>query len=66
MVVEDFAQVSEDKLAVMFSTRVCIFNIDDGRLLLSKDLKGVRSPQETMSSEEIYNYICKRKIIILL
>ena len=36
----------------------------DGRLLLSKDLKGAQSPQETFSSEEFRNVLGKSKIII--
>jgi WD40 repeat protein len=36
-VVEDFAQVSENKLAVMFRKKFCIYSMADGSLLMSKE-----------------------------
>jgi hypothetical protein len=38
-VVDNFAQVSDDKLVVLFSKKVCIYKIGDGSLLFSKDRK---------------------------
>ena len=37
-VVIDFAQVSDDKIAVIFSKRVCIYNLLDASVLLCKCL----------------------------
>ena len=38
-IIEDVAQVTEDKLAVLYRMKVCIYNIADGKQLFSKELK---------------------------
>ena len=42
-IVEDFAQVSEDKLAVMYRKKVSIYDTTNSRELLSRDLYNVQS-----------------------